>query len=247
MDWAALQRVTLERSSAALCWTARGAREQQSLPTWFVRFAVAQRIPNVPTLWVSGVKPGLCLWPYLSLCCNALQVFGRDDDTLEAPEQFCSCPQSISYCSKPHANARFAECFWVWPAVKLALDCSAGLVERCRLRSPLRLDAPCMSPNDKPDGQHLALWPSWVQLQGAPQTWAACYWHLERSERQAPVRLTLTLVVSSHTLAPVRPYAQELLRGFWVVWYSEFILPSSIDDDDSFFARVSFSLRGGIN
>ena len=54
MDWAALQRVTLERSSVALCWTARGAREQQSLPTWFVRFALAQRIPNVPTLWVSG-------------------------------------------------------------------------------------------------------------------------------------------------------------------------------------------------
>jgi len=36
---AALQRVPLERSSVALCRTARGAREQQSLPTWFVCLA----------------------------------------------------------------------------------------------------------------------------------------------------------------------------------------------------------------
>ena len=32
--------IILEWSSGALCRTARGAREQQSLPTWFVRFAV---------------------------------------------------------------------------------------------------------------------------------------------------------------------------------------------------------------
>ena len=33
MDQAALQRVTLARSSGTLCWTAWGAREQQSLRT----------------------------------------------------------------------------------------------------------------------------------------------------------------------------------------------------------------------
>ena len=36
MDQAALQRVTLARSSGTLCWTAWGAREQQSLRTWIV-------------------------------------------------------------------------------------------------------------------------------------------------------------------------------------------------------------------
>ena len=38
MDQAALQRVTLARSSGTLCWTARGAREQQSLRTWIGSF-----------------------------------------------------------------------------------------------------------------------------------------------------------------------------------------------------------------
>ena len=38
MDQAALQRVTLARSSGTLCWTARGAREQQSLRTWIGGF-----------------------------------------------------------------------------------------------------------------------------------------------------------------------------------------------------------------
>ena len=36
MDQAALQRVTLVRTSGTLCWTAWGAREQQSLRTWIV-------------------------------------------------------------------------------------------------------------------------------------------------------------------------------------------------------------------
>ena len=40
--------------------------------------------------------------PSLSPCCNALQVFGRDDDALEAPEQFCSCSCfSISIAQAP--------------------------------------------------------------------------------------------------------------------------------------------------
>ena len=38
MDQAALQWVSLEQSSGAPCWTAWGAREQQSLPTWLVRW-----------------------------------------------------------------------------------------------------------------------------------------------------------------------------------------------------------------
>ena len=36
MDQAALQRVTLARSSGTPCGTARGAREQQRLRTWIV-------------------------------------------------------------------------------------------------------------------------------------------------------------------------------------------------------------------
>ena len=36
MDQAALQRVTLVRTSGTLCWTAWGAREQQSLRTWIL-------------------------------------------------------------------------------------------------------------------------------------------------------------------------------------------------------------------
>ena len=62
MDQAALQRITLVLSSFAPCWTAWGARAQQSLLPWFVRFALAQRLPNLPTLWVSGAKSRLCCW-----------------------------------------------------------------------------------------------------------------------------------------------------------------------------------------
>ena len=76
MDQAALQRVTLVRTSGTLCWTAWGAREQQSLRTWILFL-----------FWCFSEFPG---WPIGLLCCNALQVLCWDEDTLGAPEQFCS-------------------------------------------------------------------------------------------------------------------------------------------------------------
>ena len=41
MDLAALQRVTLVRTSGTLCWTVGSAREQQSLHTWIVSFRIS--------------------------------------------------------------------------------------------------------------------------------------------------------------------------------------------------------------
>ena len=57
MDQAALQRVTLARSSGTLCLTARGAREQQSLRTWIVSFFSDWMVTSWPR-WVSGVCSG---------------------------------------------------------------------------------------------------------------------------------------------------------------------------------------------
>ena len=58
MDQAALQRVTLARSSGTLCWTARGAREQQSLRTWIVSFFFGLDGIQLAHWWVSGICSG---------------------------------------------------------------------------------------------------------------------------------------------------------------------------------------------
>ena len=102
MDQAALQRITLVLSSFAPCWTAWGARAQQSLLPWFVRFALAQRLPNLPTLWVSGAKSGLCCWTISFRSAVTHCRSCRDDDALEAPEQFCSCSHFSFDCLSPN-------------------------------------------------------------------------------------------------------------------------------------------------
>ena len=70
MDQAALQRVTLARSSGTLCWTAQGAHEQQSLRTWIVSFffgldgnPLAHSLGEWSLFWIPRL-----------LRCNALQV-----------------------------------------------------------------------------------------------------------------------------------------------------------------------------
>ena len=42
-----------------------------------------------PTRRESGLNSGCQADPWFLLCCNALQVLCRDEDTLGAPEQFC--------------------------------------------------------------------------------------------------------------------------------------------------------------
>ena len=74
MDQAALQRVTLARSSGTPCWTARGAREQQRLRTWIVfllrirGYLVGSLVGRV-VLFLDFLAD-----PMVLLCCNALQV-----------------------------------------------------------------------------------------------------------------------------------------------------------------------------
>ena len=51
MDQAALQRVTLARSSGTLCWTAWGAREQQSLRTWIVFLFFGSEVNQLAHSW----------------------------------------------------------------------------------------------------------------------------------------------------------------------------------------------------
>ena len=87
MDQAALQRVTLAGPSGTLCGTARGAREQQRLRTWIVFLFF-----GLEAIWLA-TRRGVVFFldfladPMVLLCCNALQVL---EDTLGAPEQFCS-------------------------------------------------------------------------------------------------------------------------------------------------------------
>jgi hypothetical protein len=64
MDQAALQRETLARSSGTLCWTARGAREQQSLRTWIVSFffgldgiQLARSVGEWSLFWIPRLNP----------------------------------------------------------------------------------------------------------------------------------------------------------------------------------------------
>ena len=90
MDQAALQRVTLARTSGTLCWTVWSAREQQSLRTWIVSFLLESAVNQLAhssgecsVFWISWL-----ILVFL-LCCNALQVLCGDEDTLGAPEQFC--------------------------------------------------------------------------------------------------------------------------------------------------------------
>ena len=83
MDQAALQRLTLARSSGTLCWTARGAREQQSLRTWIVSFffgldgiQLAHSVGEWSLFWIPRLNP-------LAANCNALQALYWDEDTRE--------------------------------------------------------------------------------------------------------------------------------------------------------------------
>ena len=79
MDQAALQRVTLARSSGTLCWTAWGAREQQSLRTLIgFCFCGSEAILLAHSLgeWCSSEFPG---WPIISamLQCTAGTLLRR--------------------------------------------------------------------------------------------------------------------------------------------------------------------------
>ena len=74
MDQAALQRVTLVRTSGTLCWTVWSAREQQSLHTWIVSFFLDPRLISRPTRRESGLYSGFQANPLFWLYCNALQV-----------------------------------------------------------------------------------------------------------------------------------------------------------------------------
>ena len=56
--------VTLARSSGTLCWTARGAREQQSLRTWIVSFffgldgiQLARSVGEWSLFWIPRLNP----------------------------------------------------------------------------------------------------------------------------------------------------------------------------------------------
>ena len=66
MDQAALQRVTLVRTSGTLCWTVWSAREQQSLRTWIVSFFLGSAVNQL------AHSSGEWL-----LCCNALRYFAE--------------------------------------------------------------------------------------------------------------------------------------------------------------------------
>ena len=68
MEWAAMERATLALSSAALCWTARGAPVQQNLPQWLVSAALQ------PVSWSTVA---LCGSELLRICCWPRQHFFR--------------------------------------------------------------------------------------------------------------------------------------------------------------------------
>ena len=79
MDQAALQRVTLVRTSGTLCWTVWSAREQQSLRTWIVSFFLGSAVDQLAhssgewsLLWISG-------WPFVfaMLQCTAGTLLRR--------------------------------------------------------------------------------------------------------------------------------------------------------------------------
>ena len=74
MDQAALQRVTLVRTSGTLCWTVWSAREQQSLRTWIVSFFLGSAVDQLAHSRESGLFSGFQADPVFLLCCNALQV-----------------------------------------------------------------------------------------------------------------------------------------------------------------------------
>ena len=74
MDQAALQRVTLVRTSGTLCWTVWGAREQQSLRTWIVSFFLESAVTQMAhssgewcLLWISRLTPCFC---YVAMHCR---------------------------------------------------------------------------------------------------------------------------------------------------------------------------------
>ena len=185
MDCAALQRATLERSSAALCWTAWGVREQQRLRTWIVRFLLMVR--GYPICPLSGWVERSMEYstdPHFLPCCNALQVFDRDDDALEAPEQFCSCTSFQFWLRKPQAIACFWECIFAWTAVNWYLTCS-GLLNGVGWFLPHDSTQLARPPNGQLGGHHLAYDPLNSNT-AAPPWWGACFlalrkWHFDRS------------------------------------------------------------------
>ena len=74
MDQAALQRVTLARSSGTLCWTVWGAREQQSLRTWIVSFFLGSAVNQLAhssgewcLFWISRLTHCFC---YVAMHCR---------------------------------------------------------------------------------------------------------------------------------------------------------------------------------
>ena len=74
MDQAALQRVTLVRTSGTLCWTVWSAREQQSLGTWMVSFFLGSAVIQLAHSSGEWSYSGFQADPWFLLCCNALQV-----------------------------------------------------------------------------------------------------------------------------------------------------------------------------
>ena len=86
-------------------------------------------VSSWPTRWVSGVCSGFFSWtPWLRRC-NALQVLYWDEDTREAPEQFCRLFSNLA----PGDCARLRICFPVaaagrsWHNVLLTLHVVTGL------------------------------------------------------------------------------------------------------------------------
>ena len=121
----------------------------------------------------------------LTLLCCAVTHWRHLVETMtlwkELNSSAAAPPFSISYCLKPHCT--ISRSFGVWPAVTSALDCCAWLVEQCRARSSLRLDAPCMPTQCEPMPTRRSA-PGLVTVLSAAAsrslTWGACLWHLEQ-------------------------------------------------------------------
>ena len=80
-----------------------------------------QRFISGPTRRESGLYSGSQADPWFLLCCNALQVLCGDEDTLEAPEQFCR------YFSvwRRRGNAFLFE-IETWPAASISIGTTTG-------------------------------------------------------------------------------------------------------------------------
>ena len=115
MDQAALQRVTLARPSGTLWdspgrpWTAKTAHMDR-VPLFRIRGYLAGPLVGRVVFFLDFLAD-----PMVLLCCNALQVLCWDEDTLGAPEQFCSYFPVL----RPRDNACFDEEFTAMASMSL--------------------------------------------------------------------------------------------------------------------------------